>query len=172
MPRLVSELAITLREYESANLTLKRGILDSLRSEIHHLPKEINEQAQAAETHKKMARIATILNYAAALQQPSNQDYFNVLIDFKMPATFEPKFDALNNYFQFNPAKQQMRLKKPFAEIRPAIWELFQRAQEEQLNKINTPKQYTSARNALIRDLKLNNLPSLRQNSNIPFWQT
>ena len=151
MPRLVSELAITLREYESANLTLKRGILDSLRSETHHLPKEINDQAQAAETHKKMARIATILNYAAALQQPSNQDYFNVLIDFKMPATFEPKFDALNNYFQFNPAKQQMRLKKPFAEIRPAIWELFQRAQEEQLNKINTPKQYTSARNALIK---------------------
>ena len=26
--------------------------------------------------------------------------------------------------------------------------------------------------NSLLRDLKLNNLPSLRQNSNIPFWQT
>lgn len=138
MPKPLSELAIALREYKNADLALRRGIINSLIGEIERLPSPEGfiDASDRSQVFKKMAHIATILHYAAVLQRTNNQ----ILIDFKMPKKFESNFAILNDYFEFIPAKHEMRLKQPISAIRPAIWELFQLAQENALQKMTTEK--------------------------------
>ncbi|MCL9684550.1 hypothetical protein [Legionella maioricensis] len=137
------DLREQLLQFKHADSAGRVTILDKTALAIKNLPQQIQNKERAGDAYTKMSYAATLINYADALQRIENQDYFNILIDFKMVPLFEdPRFSVLNQYFEFHHTKPQMRLKKPINQIPTTIWQLFRVAQKAQLELKGTLNQY------------------------------
>lgn len=148
------DLREQLLQFKNADAEARAAILEETARAIDNLPEHVQNKESAVNTYKKMAYAATIINYADALQRIENQDYFDILIDFKMAHLFdEPRFSVLNTYFEFHHKKPQMRLKKPINEIPIKMWQLFREAQKTQLELKGTLHQYR------LDELDILNLP-------------
>ncbi len=134
MPIAFQDLRATLLHYKESDTTDRQAILGAIVNDINDLPADVHDKAGAPFVYTKMAYAATLINYADALRRIENQGFFDILIDFKMPAIFnDPRFQALNEFFEFHPTAPQMRLKKSIAEIPASIWHLFRDAQKAEL---------------------------------------
>ncbi len=149
------DLREQLLQFKTADSVGRTAILKDTAHTIKNLPKQIQDKECAGDAYKKMSYAATLINYADALQRMENQDYFDILIEFKMVSLFEEsRFTLLNNYFEFHPVKPQMRLKKTISEIPVTIWQLFRIAQKAQLELKGTSGQYN------LEELDILNIPS------------
>jgi CheY-like chemotaxis protein len=134
MTQLFQEIRPLLLQYKGASKSARQSCLDAIVNQIKNLPQTITNSTEAIKTCKIMAFAATLINYADALQRIEQQDYFEILIDFRMPEVFsQPPFVELKTYFEFHTTYSQMRLKKPIADIPLLIWQLFRKAQKVQL---------------------------------------
>ena len=149
------DLRQQLLQFRNAHSAGRAAILAETADTIKNLPTQIHDKESAGDAYKRMSYAATLINYADALQRIENQDYFYILIDFKMVHLFdEPRFSVLNNYFEFHHTKPQMRLKKPINKIPIEIWQLFRKAQKVQLELNGTLEHYN------LDELDILNLPS------------
>ena len=143
-----------LLQFKRADCDGRNIILEAAVLEIKNLPHQIQNKESAMDAYKKMSFVATLLNYADALRRIENQDFFDILIDFKMVNLFEkPCFKTLNDYFAFHKTKPQMRLKKPISDIPIKIWQLFRTAQKAQLELTGRLEQFN------LDELDILNLP-------------
>ena len=131
---LYNDLREKLISFQRATVQDRQVMLRSSIDALNTLDARIENKEQAINAYRQLTYTATLINYANALWRIDNQEFFDILIDFKMPEIFEnPAFHALKNYFEFHPKAPQMRLLQPHTIIPPAIWQLFRDAQKAQL---------------------------------------
>lgn len=130
------DLRLELLHYKTTNELGRRSIMENAIQDVAKLPDTILDEEQALHAYQKMAYTATLINYANALSRIENQDFFEILIDFRMPEIFEiSPFTPLNDFFEFHPTRSQMRFKKKLKSIPLSIWQLFREAQKIQLKQ-------------------------------------
>lgn len=123
-----------LLDYRFADQITRQALLTKAISTASTAKKPPTTVDEAIAINHELACTATLINYADALRRIENQDYFDILIDFKMPKQFESaEFDLLKTYFEFHPTAPQMKLKQPLHAIPSHIWHLFRAAQKTQL---------------------------------------
>jgi hypothetical protein len=134
---LFDDLRAQLLSYKHANASARQNTLDQLALFIENIPTQTipKDIEEANSICTKFAYAATLINYADALHRIETQQYFDILVDFKMSALLKETdtYAKLNQYIEFHPTAPQMKLLKPVEEIPKEIWQLFRDAQKETL---------------------------------------
>ncbi len=131
---LFQNLRAELLRFKQASPLDRIGMLRSVHQNVTTLPLDIDNPQLAINVYTKMAYEATLINYANALYRIEQCDFFDILIDFKMPDLFKKEsLVRLNDYFEFHPQAPQMKLKVRLEDIPMDIWQLFREAQKEKL---------------------------------------
>lgn len=131
---LYTDLRADLVEFRKASGKEQQRILRAAMGSIYELGENIQSKEDAIEAYRRLAYTATLVNYADALYRIDHQQFFDILIDYKMPEVLDnPRFAELKNYFELHASAPQMRLLKPRQDIPMPIWKLFREAQQEKL---------------------------------------
>ncbi len=152
---LFTDLRHGLMTYKNSSLSEKQAILNTIASSTSTMagnrPKTILE---AKEMYRFLAYAATIVNYADALRRIDHQEYFDILVDFKMQNLLNAsEYEPLKAYFEFHPSAPQMRLLVAPHRIPTDVWALFREAQKTSLRRANKSAMFQ------LDDLPLDNPP-------------
>lgn len=139
---LFEDLRRLLIEYKKSSISARQDILRTAANEWEQDYSDcFADRDKFIQLISQQAYTATLINYAEAIRCIEQQDYFDILIDFKMTDLFkEERFSRLNEYFEFHPTAPKMRLKKTLANIPKEIWDLFRSAQDVRIRGFSTQK--------------------------------
>jgi hypothetical protein len=130
----------SLIAYKTSDSAARAEQLQKLTKDLIPAKQKITNNESKHHALIKLAYTATYLNYAYALRCiEKGGEYFDILIDFKMPEIFQQEaFAELAHYFEFHPRAPQMKLLVPLNHIPPHIWKLFREAQKEHIKHSST----------------------------------
>jgi hypothetical protein len=128
-------LRASLIAYKNSSPAARAEQLQKLARDLILAKQTITDDESKRSTMTQLAYSATYINYAHALRCiEKGGEYFDILIDFKMPEIFQQEaFTELTHYFEFHPRAPQMKLRVPLEHVPPDIWALFRAAQKEHI---------------------------------------
>lgn len=151
---LYTDLRASLVEFRKSSASERESLLKRAIASVDALGEHIQTKEDAMEAYRRMAFTATLINYSDALYRIDHQQFFDILIDFKMPELFAaPRFSELANYFKFHDHAPQMKLLVSREDIPSDIWKLFREAQKEKLRIKSTSHKFN------LDELDIDHLP-------------